>query len=153
GPKQFTNYFHVWGKSWLEWAVELFCDLFAVYTVGPAFGWSHVHLFTKLGDNPYRVPLVEKSSHPADQARMQVILHGLCLIGFEDKAQQIEQRWTQIVRISGAIEEPEYQRCYPNDLLEKFAQKAYEAAIESQCRVVGPDADQPIFQMLNEAWD
>jgi hypothetical protein len=75
------------------------------------------------------------------------------LIGFEDKAQQIEQRWTKILRVSGAVEEPEYQRCFPDHLLETFAQKAYEAAIESKCRVVAPDADQPIFLMLNEAWN
>jgi len=152
GPKQFASYFQVWAKSWLEWSVEFFCDLFAVYTVGPAFGWSHIHLFTELGDNPYRVPLLEKTSHPADHARMQVILHGLRLIDFQNEAALIEQRWTEIVRVSGAIEEPEYQRCFPDHLLEKFAQKAYEAAIESKCRVVAPDANQPIFLMLNEAW-
>lgn len=153
GPKQFADYFRIWAKSWLDWTVEFFCDLFAVYTVGPAFGWSHIHLYTKLGDNPYRVPLLDQTSHPADHARMRAILYGLRLIDFDGEADQMEHRWNELLRISGAIAEPEYQRCFPEHILEMFAQKAYEATLELKCKVISSDTDQPIYLMLNQAWD
>lgn len=153
GPKQLADYFQVWKKSWWEWAVEFFCDLFAVYTVGPAFGWSHIHLYTKLGDNPFSVPLFGETSHPADHARMQTILCGLRLIDFGEAADKIEGRWNELLRISGAVAEPEYQRCFPDDLLAMFAQKAYEATLELKCQIVTPQTDQPIYSLLNKAWD
>jgi hypothetical protein len=43
GPELFTFYLHQWSKYWIiNWAVELFCDLFAVYTLGPAYAWSQL---------------------------------------------------------------------------------------------------------------
>jgi len=153
GPKQFADYFQVWAKSWWVWAVEFFCDLFAVYTIGPAFGWSHIHLYTKLGDNPYRVPLFDKASHPADHARMRTILYGLRLIDFGDAADEMERRWNTLLQISGAVAEPEYQYCFPEHILETFAQKAYEATLELKCQIATPETDHPIYSMLNDAWN
>jgi len=153
GPRQFTSYFQIWEKSWLDWAVEFFCDLFAVYTVGPAFGWSHLHLYMKRGDKPYDVPLFGTSSHPADHARMQTILYGLRLADFTDHADKIEQKWIALLNMSGAAPEPEFQRCFPESILELFAQKAYEATLELKCDIVTPQTDYPIYSLLNEAWD
>ena len=59
------------------WMVEFFCDLFAVYTLGPAYGWAHLHLSAKRGGDPFDVPMLSASSHPADDARMRVMLVAL----------------------------------------------------------------------------
>lgn len=152
GPKQFMTYFQVWEKSWIDWAVEFFCDLYAVYTVGPAFAWAHLHLHMKRGEQPYHVPLIGNSSHPADHARMQTILYGLKLADFSMAAQEIEQKWNALLAMSGAKPEPEFQRCFPDSILEMFAQKAYEATLEMKCNIVTPQTDYPIYTLLNEAW-
>jgi len=153
GPKQFTSYFQVWEKSWLDWAVEFFCDLYAVYTIGPAFGWSHLHLYMKRGDKPYHVPLFGSSSHPADHARMQTILYGLKLADFGEQAEKIESQWNTLLNMSGATPEPEFQRCFPDEVLELFAQKVYEATLDLNCQIVTPQTNHPVYSLLNEAWD
>jgi len=75
------------------------------------------------------------------------------LIDFGEAADKIEGRWNELLRISGAVAEPEYQRCFPDDLLAMFAQKAYEATLELKCQIVTPQTDHPIYALLNKAWD
>jgi len=55
-----------WAKYWLT---EFFCDLFAVFCVGPAFVWSHLHLAMKRRGDPYTTPDFSATMHPADDAR------------------------------------------------------------------------------------
>jgi hypothetical protein len=153
GPRGFSLYLDLWEQSWIDWAVELFCDLFAIYTLGPAFAWSHIHLCAKNNEPPFRVPLISPSSHPANHARICVMLYGLRLIGFEAKADQIEQRWNQLLSISGAAVEAEYLRCFPENLLENIAIKAYEGIFASGFHIVAPDTDLPVHNILNQAWD
>lgn len=153
GPKGFSLYIDLWERSWIDWAVEFFCDLFAIYTLGPAFAWSHVHLCAKSNEPPFRVPLTSTSSHPANHARMRVMLYGLRLVGFEEEANQVEQRWNRLLSISGAEAEAEYLRCFPEDILEKIAVNAYEGIYGSGFHIVSPDTDQPIYNILNQAWD
>lgn len=53
GPENFKIYLQTWLKAWTEnWIVEFFCDLFATYTLGPAFAWAHLHLCAKRGSDP-----------------------------------------------------------------------------------------------------
>lgn len=152
GPRRVSHFLKLWEQSWIDWTIEFFCDLFAIYTLGPAFAWSHVHLCTIENANPFRVPIFQPSSHPADHARMHVMLYGLRLIGFDLEADAIEDSWNKLVTISGAKIEPEYQRCFPEHILESIAQKGYEGVFESQFRIVSQDTDQPIHNALNEAW-
>ena len=63
GPKQFSIGLYQWSNAWVGgWAIELFCNLFAVFTLGPAFVWSHLHLSTKRGSDPFHT--LGHSSHP-----------------------------------------------------------------------------------------
>ena len=153
GPKSFIFYLELWERSWIDWAVEFFCDLFAIYTLGPAFAWSHLHLCAKSNEPPFRVPLTNASSHPSNNARMRVMLYGLRLIGFGEEADQIEQRWNQLLSISGAEVQAEYLRCFPDNILESIAIKAYEGVYSSGFRAVSPDTDLPIHNILNQAWN
>jgi hypothetical protein len=152
GPKGVGKYLELWEKSWHDWAVEFFCDLFAVYTLGPAYAWSHIHLCFKNNDNPFRFPIYSISSHPADHARMEVMLHGLKLIGFDNESMEIEQRWKQLIAISGTAAEPEFLRCYPPDLIELFAQKAYEGVYETGLRIVSSHESKHVENILNMSW-
>jgi len=155
GPELFTFYLTQWRKYWeINWNIEFFCDLFAVYTLGPAFAWSHLHLSATRGEDPFNVPtLGGYSSHPADGARMTAILHGLKLIGFSSKASEIETRWNDFVAVSGSRAEPEFGRCFPSDLLEQIAVKSLEGTRGIGVRIVEPATQDIFHDTLNRAWD
>lgn len=152
GPEQIGYYLRVWGKSWWKWVIEFFCDLFAVYTVGPAYAWAHFHLCAKLCENPYEVPTMTATSHPADDARMRVILYGLQRTGFEKEKESIHQRWQEFVAISGAKRQSEYDRCYPEYLFESLARHAYDGVTGMGCRIASPETNDLVYAILNEAW-
>jgi hypothetical protein len=80
GPQSFKDEIDVWEILWTKWLVEFFCDLFAVFTLGPAFVWSHLHLFMKMGKDPHEMPTpFRPATHPADDARMRALLAALRL--------------------------------------------------------------------------
>jgi hypothetical protein len=136
GPRTFTVYLTTWMKSWNEsWLVEFFCDLFAIYTVGPAFAWAHLHLCVKRGVNPFAVPRFVATTHPADDARMTVMLHGLRHTGFIDEAQDIADHWQDFMKIAEYRPEPEYHRCYAPHLLKNLALIAYKAVETMGCQI------------------
>ena len=57
------DYVDLFTELWIQgWSIELFCDLFGVYTIGVAFAWAHLHLCVKRGNNPFET----HSSHPAE---------------------------------------------------------------------------------------
>lgn len=152
GPRGVKAYLDLWERSWIDWAIEFFCDLFAIYTLGPAFAWSHLHLCAKSNEAPFRVPLYTTSSHPSNHARMRVMLNGLRIIDFGQKADMIERHWEQLLITSGAQAEAEYFRCFPETLLEKIAVRAYEGVYDSGFHVASPKTDLPVYNILNQAW-
>jgi hypothetical protein len=121
GPTTLTQNLEQWRKNWGRfWIVEFFCDLFALYTVGPAYAWGHLHLVAKTGENAFE----NFAKHPADDARMRTLLHGLKLIGFEDSASQIKQHWDTLIALSPGGSNADYHYCYPESLLELVTPKS-----------------------------
>ena len=153
-PQAFTMYLDVWLVSWIGgWAKEFFCDLFAVYVLGPAFAWSHLHLAATRGRGVFQVPLFGKGgTHPPDAARMETILNGLTLIGFENEAAQIDRKWKTFLSTSNAEITPEYQRCFPRPLLKTVAEIAFEAAKSLNCRIVTPETTGDMHDIFNQSW-
>lgn len=138
-----------WAESW---ATEFFCDVFAVATVGPAFAWAHMHLHSKRGKSAYGVPQHGTMSHPADAARMAVLLATLREVGFATDAKNISERWCELVERMEPVCPPEYHRCYPDVLLNACVAEALEATREIGCRFVAPGSIGPVGDTLNEAW-
>jgi hypothetical protein len=151
-PEHFLFYLHLWQHSWWKWIVEFFCDLYATFTLGPAYAWSNVHLCMKLGSDPFQVPTHNAVSHPADDARMRVMLKGLSLIGFTEETEEIEKRWREYLMMSGAKPEAVYARCYPDNLLDDIAGLGYEGVKNMGCRIAHRDLTDPIHCALNNAW-
>jgi len=153
GSEYLCDLLHAWQRSWIKfWIEEFFCDLYGVYTLGPAFAWSHLHLSIKRGGDAYEVfPRV--TSHPCDHARMLIMLYALSLTGFQDKAEQIRRKWDDFLNQVSAQAEPEYHRCYPNNLIEKVAEYALEAVKGIESRIAIPTVQDPIHILLNQAWD
>lgn len=152
GPEKMTFMLGAWTRSWPSWAVELMCDLFAAFTVGPAFAWAHLHLSAKRGRDPFEVPQLMKTSHPPDAARMEAVLRALASIGFREEAGQVQDRWQQFLTAAGFRAEPEYRRCFPNALLDKFCKEAIQGVTAGNCRIAGPTTTDAVFVLLNNAW-
>jgi hypothetical protein len=153
GPREIPFLLDNAGQSWLwYWGVEFFCDLFAVATLGPAFPWAHLHLHAKRGRDPYEVPLKGPTSHPADAARMYVMLSALKRLGFDSEFRDIAARWEELLRNIGAAPQPEYHRCYPQALLERCVERGLQGVRNIGCRVAGPGTADRVHTLLNEAW-
>jgi hypothetical protein len=153
GPQGFKDEIDVWEILWTKWLVEFFCDLFAVFTLGPAFAWSHLHLFMKMGKDPYEMPTpFRPTTHPADDARMRALLVALRLSGFDRDAAAIDARWRDALRLANASPSPDYAFCYPDELINVMVKDARQGVVEMQCRMAASSTSDPIHLLLNEAW-
>lgn len=151
--EEFKFYNKLWNDCWyLYWGIEFFCDLFSVYTLGPAYGWSHFHLAAKRGTDLFDVPTTRISRHPADAARMQAILCALDKIGFSYDAQIIKNRWDGLKDICGNKPCPDYCRCYPDHIIEALVERALAGTQAIGCTIAEPDATGTMYKILNGAW-
>jgi hypothetical protein len=152
-PDEFRYPLLVWRKCWADgWLEELFCDLYAVCTVGPAYGWSHLHLCAKKSDSFYDVPTVVPRSHPADDARMRIILFALDHLGFQEDLEQLQGRWEALVRLRAESVDPDYGLCYPRTLLLAISDEAIESVKLMNVSLASPTVDGFIRRTLNQAW-
>jgi hypothetical protein len=143
----------LFSESWIEgWSVELFCDLFGVYTLGPAYAWAHLHLCVKRANDPFETPEYFVSSHPADDARMQTILFGLEHIGYKDDVKVIHEHWKMYVELSGGTKEASFKLAFPKHILEHSAMLAFEATKAIKCQIAHRDLKSEIYTSLNTAW-
>ena len=153
GPEHFRFYLHKWSTFWhLNWGIEFFCDLFATFTVGPAYLWSHLHLCATRGEDPFHVPTFGLATHPAEAARMTVMLEALRLVGFDDAATDIEWRWNELIEAAGAHPEAEYHRCYPPQIIKEMVERAFAGVNEIGCRIAEPATTGTVHDALNSAW-
>ena len=152
GPVQMLHTLECWVRSWVSWSIEFLCDLFAALTVGPAFAWSHLHLAIKRGGDPYSVPSYVPTSHPPDGARMTVMLNVLSHCGFAAEVARIEQRWQAFVGLLGSQPEPEYRRCFPNQLLGEICRVVQDGVAGMGCRLASPSCRGEVYAVLNQAW-
>lgn len=153
GPRHLYDLLHTWQKSWIKfWMEEFFCDLYGVYTLGPAFVWSHLHLAVKRGGDPHELILLRVTSHPCDHARMTAMLYALELSGFQEVAEQIQQKWNEFLEQIADQPEPEYHRCYPSNLITAIVHHAWYAVKEIQARIATPTTQDSIHNLLNDAW-
>lgn len=154
GPRGFKNQIDMWELLWSKyWLTEFFCDLYALVTLGPAFAWSHLHLYLKTGGDAYALPDgIRNITHPADDARMRALLAGLQLCGFDADVAEIRQRWQETLRLTTDVAAPDYFYCYPDELIEFVACKAKDGTLEMDCRVAGKQTRDPVHLLLNTAW-
>lgn len=147
-----ANSLELFSRSWVKWAIEFYCDLFATYTLGPAYAWANLHLCVKRGSNPFDTPLYVPSSHPADDARMQTILMGLELIGFKNEAKEINTQWQKYVSLSGCSIDASFKMAYPKQVLEHCAALALQGTKAIKSNIANSGSQGEISSLLNEAW-
>jgi hypothetical protein len=155
GPSAFKDQGDLWEHLWSKyWLTEFFCDLFAVVTLGPAFVWSHLHLYLKTGGQPFRLPNgIQLVTHPADDARMRAMLEALVLAGFREDAAQISARWRQALELTAEPAPADYHFCYPHWLIKFIVDQARAGTLAMDCRPVSPNTSEPIQRLLNAAWN
>lgn len=156
GPPEILMMIERIHNNWEHWIQEFFCDLFALYTLGPAYAWSHLHLTTKVSKDIHVLTVPLKQTHPSDESRMRLLLEGMKLIGFDKEATEIKTRWDEVTGFWG---QPSalYQYAYPNALLREISVILLDGIRKSgfsiASRVNHKDVNQgEIRSLLNEAW-
>lgn len=146
-------------SQWKSWIDEFFSDLFACYTLGPAYAWAHLHLTTKKSDDIYRFekPPVPQS-HPSDDSRMKILEIGLEEISFSNEAKEILSVWKRMPFATSSRPIHEYQYAYPNLLMKKIAKLILKGIERSEISTLTPERldgldTKSIRKMLNEAWN
>lgn len=152
GPSSFKKYLLSWYRSWPQWVEELFCDLFSVATLGPAYAWSHLHLCISMGADPFSIPLFSATTHPPDATRMKVILKLLENIGYSYDINKIAMKWSSFLSLRNSTPSPEYRRCFPDSLLNEIATYAYKGVKGLKCNIAEPSMKESCRCLLNEAW-
>jgi hypothetical protein len=153
GPKATQQHLLAWTTCWMgAWAAELFCDLFSALAMGPAFGWSHLHLCAKRGGDPFLVETSPDSTHPPNEARMFVVLEALSQLGYKREADAMQRDWRALCAWSGYKSNANYQMCFPQKVLARFAAEAIRGYEAMNCRSSAPAYTGRIHNLLNEAW-
>jgi hypothetical protein len=155
--KGYSNDYEFRTKLWLDcwfisWAVEIFCDLFALYSVGPAYAWAHYHLSVKRGTDPFETPSYLRKSHPADGARMLVLLAGLRKMGLVEECRMIKHRWEEMLNVSGHAPDAEFQRCYPNTIIEQATEWVYDGMSGMGSKIFTESTVDGVGKLLNDSW-
>ena len=128
---------HQWIKYWID---EIFCDLFALYVLGPAFLWSHMHLTAKKSQNVFDFSDVSIMTHPSDDARYRCMQHGLDRMGFASEGKAIDKIWKTIPLVESGNPSDDYNLyAYPPELLSEIAQIIIAGLQASQFSGVDPD--------------
>jgi hypothetical protein len=154
GPRGVQPKLMAWDSNWVTaWGIEVYCDLFGTYAVGPAYAWAHLHLCAKRGGDPFVVGSTPDSTHPPDQARMMVILEALTILGYSKEAAAIEGRWNDLLAYAGYKQDADFAICFPRTLLKTFAADAFAGYRGLNCRPSTPASACTIHDLLNEAWD
>ncbi|RAZ72990.1 hypothetical protein [Mesorhizobium atlanticum] len=153
GGADMTFRYALWRRCWIEtWCEEFLCDAFGAFCAGPAYGWTNYHLCFRRGKGIFQVPRTSLTSHPADDARMSVILAVLRQTGCEQDAEAVERAWQDLAsdRISGKT--VLFDLCYPPEVLQGIASAAVTAFRE--CGIMGFNIQDPpkISGVLQDAW-
>jgi hypothetical protein len=151
-PEAIKYFLQISKDNWLcQWMEEIFCDLFALFSVGPAYAWAHLHLHAERGRNAFEIPQ-RRSSHPADGPRMTALLNALLLLGEKKTAGQIEARWSSLLTISAQTEPPDYHRYYPQAAIRRCVEAAFDGFLKMGCQPWPGGSNHTVRTMLNEAW-
>lgn len=144
---------YAWRDSWVKgWSEEFFCDLFATYTLGPAYVWSNLHMCVKMDWDVFDIPNRGISSHPPSDARMKAMLHALKLMGYNNEAGKILIKWNEFVSIIGATPSQEYHIAIQDKFLKSISEYAMLGMRDINCAMAHENSEGGILKLLNGAW-
>ncbi len=142
---------YLWDASWLE---EFTCDLVGTYMTGAAYAWTNLKLLST-GHGSTKI-FEYSQSHPADEARMRIIILMLEKLGLMEDKNKVELAWKVFLKDTEVFKPNDYSLLYPQKLLQHIVDEFFtfyqNADLASYSELVkkGPDS---ISQLLNEAWN
>ncbi len=148
-----VNFRYNWRDSWVKnWSHEFFCDLFATYTLGPAYVWSNLHMCAKMDWQVFNIPLTKTSSHPPADARMKAMFHTLDMLGCREEKELIEEKWNEFISMLNVSTNEDYHIAIQDKFLKRSAELAIEGCQQMGCiSTIGNDKA-AISGILNVIW-
>lgn len=141
---------YLWQASWIE---EFTCDLVGTYMTGAAYAWTNLKL---LSTGHGSTKIYEYSqSHPADEARMRIIILMLEKLGLDKEKKEVQDSWDLFLKDTIVFMPNDYSLLFPQHLLEKIVDEFYNfyqnADLASYPELL-KTGNSSIAQLLNEAW-
>jgi hypothetical protein len=140
------------------WHIEFVADCVATYVCGPAYGWQHIRLGAQAGAIPARAwhpaepPADARAvTHPADAARMMVILGVLHRSGEADGADRLEAEWATVTADAGAPPE-RFAVTYPDALLSAMVDATVDWCRTTGLVPFGASRDEAVVRHIADAW-
>lgn len=141
---------YLWEASWLE---EFTCDLVGTYMTGAAYAWTNLKLLST-GHGSTKI-FEYSQSHPADEARMRIIILMLEKLGLNDDKNKVEAAWKVFLKDTEVFKPNDYPLLYPQKLLQQIVDEFFvfyqNADLVSYSELVAKGANS-ISQLLNDAW-
>ncbi len=83
---------------------------------------------------------------------MFIVLEALTLLRYDKAASDIEARWRELIASRGFKKNADYQFCFPNEVLKRFAEEALAGYRAMNCRSSSASSGNRVHDLLNEAW-
>ena len=142
---------YLWDASWLE---EFTSDLVGAYMTGTAYAWTNLKLLS-IGHGSTKI-FEYSESHPADEARMRLIILMLEKLGLKEDQDKVESAWKVFLKDTEVFKPNGYSLLYPQNLLQQIVDEFYvfyqNADLVSYPELVNLGSGS-ISQLLNDAWN
>ena len=147
-PVELAKY--LWQASWIE---EFTCDLVGTYMTGGAYAWTNLKL---LSTGHGSTKIYEYSqSHPADEARMRIIILMLEKLGLAEEKKAVLEAWDLFLKDTLVFVPNDYSLLFPQHILELIVEEFYafyqNADLASYPELI-KKGNASIAHLLNEAW-
>ncbi|UYQ93805.1 hypothetical protein MKQ68_01685 [Chitinophaga horti] len=141
---------YYWQQSWLE---EFSCDLVGTYMTGAAYGWTNLKLLST--GHGFNKIYESSESHPADEARMRLIILMLNKLGLRKEKAEIEAAWQVFLNETNPQVPNHYTLLFPNQLLQLVIDEFFafyqNADLASHPELIAA-GHSSVSAVLNEAW-
>jgi len=141
---------YLWSEAWLE---EFSCDLVGTYMTGGAYAWTNLKLLST-GHGSTKI-YIHSQSHPADEARMRIIILMLDKLGLTKDKNEVEVTWNRFLKDTEMYKPIEYDLLFPQHLLEQVVNEFFDfyqnADLASYPELLKGGANSVAY-LLNNAW-
>jgi hypothetical protein len=152
--KQINQAIAYWTRSRLA---EIFSDIFATYTTGPAYFYSCADMAIPYGDNPYEIDITDE--HPPMAARVSVCKKSLLPDQLESEVgKRTSELWDEHIHTKAGSSE--FRLWCGDDLLEEMVAESvgslsrvgvFQRYAAGQAAQVVPGQDVNLEELLNES--
>jgi len=141
---------YLWQASWIE---EFTCDLVGTYMTGAAYAWTNLKLLST-GHGSTKI-FEYSQSHPADEARMRIIILMLEKLGLTSAKKTVQEAWDLFLKDTVVFMPNDFSLLFPQHLLEQIVDEFftfYQNADLASYSELTKAGNGSIAQLLNDAW-